>query len=308
MPKVNEFIKSLAKKAGIDENDPNIKALIENPALDVDIPAETANVIGTKLMTLEAAKGNPDIRKELKEVFKAEVLNGLDAEINAAMDEMGLSDEVKTEILKEKSSYKRASLLAKKVKEVESALNKDAGTSDKKELTNKINELNNLIAKKDREHADTIKAKDAELVDKLLQKDIETDLLGFDYIFPKETPNAVKLAAANNAVTRRLAEKGLKVIATPDGGRKVVRIADDTDYTDDQHNVVSYKDFISGALAQDSLLRASDGEDSSPAGGKTKFPDKVEGGDEAKKVNPSYMDAVDADIANLEAQYNKTGG
>ena len=127
---------------------------------------------------------------------------------------------------------------------------------------------------------------------------METDLLGFNYIFPKETPASVKLAAAKNSIDRRLAEKGLKVVTT-ESGRKIVRI-DGTDYFDDANKPVSYNDFISGALAQDNLLLVSKEDDSDDD--KSRFPGRVDGGKGNEyKVNENYLASVDSDLENINA-------
>ena len=303
MPKLIDFFKDMAVKAGIPADDANLVKVLTDPALAaIEIDPTVSNIIDRNLLSLTAAKANPEVRKALETTFKAELYNGIDAEIDSAMTDLGLTDAQKTEILFEKGSGKRAALLAKKVKEYEAANHTAAGTSDKKELLTKVNDLNNNIAKLQREHADALKAKDTELSDKLLQKDVETDLLGFNYIFPKETPNPVKLAAAKNSIDRRLAEKGLKVVTT-DAGRKIVRL-DGTDYFDENNKAVSYNDFISGALAQDNLLLVSDGNNAE--GGKAKLPEKVTGSDgKESKVNQSLLASADEDLANIASYITK---
>jgi hypothetical protein len=294
--KVVALLKSFATKAGLTAEQiaeiEGIEALKE-----LDIKDELASSLEKNLLSLAAAKTHPDVRAALEKTFKAELYNGLDAEINDVMTEIGLSDAQKADILAEKSSTKRASLLAKKVKEYEAAASKDSGTADKKELLAKVNDLNNNIAKLQREHDAALKAKDAELSEKLLQKEIEFDLLGYNYAFPEGTPAHIKLASANASISRRLTEKGVKVVVD-NGIKKLVRL-DGTDFYDEHNKAVSYKEFIDGALAQDSLLMASDPDKGD--GGKTKYPPKVEGGKDDPKVNHSLVEAADADYANLMA-------
>lgn len=293
--KLTEFIKSLAKKAGIPDTDANLTAIAGNTSLaDVEIANETANIINGNLYTADAAENNPAIRKKLVDIGRAEIFNGLDAEINSTMDELGLADDVKTVILAEKSSTKRAALLAKKVKEIEGTTK---GT-DKNELTKQVNDLNSKIATMQREHETALKSKDTELAEKMLQKDIDTDLTGFNYIFPKETPLPTKLAAARASINTKLAAKGLKVVTDAAGNKKLVR-SDGTDYFDETNKPVSYHDFLSGALAQDNLLLVTD--PNNQGDGDKTTPPKVYGNQNGNGVNHNLLSQADTALADLEA-------
>lgn len=297
--KLTDFIKSLAKKVGIPETDPNIVAIVGNASLaDVDIAPETVNTINANLYTADAAINNPEIRKEIIPagiaIGRAEVFNGLDLTVTQTMDELGLDDAARAEILAEKSTPQRAALLAKKAREIGSAGKE--GNANTKELVKQVNDLNSAISKIKRDHELEIKAKDAEVSERMLQKDIDTDLTGFNYIFPKETSLNTKLAAARASINTKLAAKGLKVVSDSAGNKKIIR-ADGTEYFDEQNKPVSYHDFVSGALAQDNLLMVTDpttlrDED------KTKPPHVS--GNQNGNVNHSFIGQVDADMQNLE--------
>ena len=77
---------------------------------------------------MEAELLNRDLAKsdfKLKTHFTALALNGVDSEIEAAMNELlSDNDDARTELLGIKSTPKRAAALAKKIKELESERNK----------------------------------------------------------------------------------------------------------------------------------------------------------------------------------------
>jgi hypothetical protein len=295
--KLTDLLKSLLTKAGVAEAE--IAKITADPKIaEVDIADDIATATDKALLSLSVAKTHPEIVTALKAAAKAELYNGLDAEISDVMTEIGLTDEQKADILSEKSSTKRAALLAKKVKEYEAAAHKGSNNADKKELIDKVNALNTQISKIQKEHADAIAAKEAEITTKLLNKDLEFDLLGFNYALPKDTPASVKLAAARASLDARLNEKKLRVVIE-NGVKKVVR-EDGTDYHDDTNKPVSYNDFISGALAQDNLLAASDPADpADPA--KTKFPHRVGKEGDDPKVDPYQVAAASDDLDNIKA-------
>lgn len=295
---MTDLLKSLAQKAGVPTAEIDKLVALESIA-SVEVDDSTADLLERNLMNLDVAKTHPAIKDAIGKMIKAELYNGLDAEITSTMTEIGLTEAQQSEILAEKSSTKRAALLAKKVKEYEAANHKDAGTAEKRELIQKVNDLNNNISKLQSEHAAALQAKDTELASKLLNKEIEFDLLGFNYALPENTPAHVKLAAARAVIDSQLATKGLKVISD-NGVRKVVK-ADNTDYFDEHNKPVSYNDFISGALAQNNLLAASNDDGNGGEGGKTKFPPRVDNdGKDKNKPNPSLIEAADSDLDNIK--------
>lgn len=298
--KLVDLVKALIQKAGIPDTDADIAALLADANIaNVEIADAKANLINNSLMNLSAAKNHPDVRKELINIGRAEAFNGMDDEIKATMGELGIADDVKAKILEEKSTTKRASLLAKEVKRLEA----EGKGADKTALTQQINDLNRQIGDIQRQAADNLAKKEEEYNQRYLAQSIDFDLAGFNYIFPKETPTATKLAAARASINRSLAEKGAKVVLDAAGNKKVVR-ADGTDYYDETHKPVSYNDFITGALAHDNLLTASE-DPADPGTHKTPTPQRVPGNPD--KVDHNFLRSADADLANLEGALKRDG-
>lgn len=294
MAKIKDFVKSLAEKAGYATDNAELVAFMELPEAEVELPPVIVNFINQNTIGLKNASQNPEVRKALKPVFFAEAYNGLDAELVTLMDEINLPEDVRKSLLEEQSSTKRASQLARKIKEIESENAKKSGNSDKTELQSKVNELNGLITKLQKEHTDAIQRLQEETAATLLNKDIEFDLNAYKYALPDKMPHSAKIATAKNLFDAEMRAKGafVKIV---DGVKKLVR-ADGTEYTDANHRTVNYNEFMSGVLANNDLLLASNnGDDTSPP--RQQY-DSV-AGLEKGKVNQNFVDALDSDLANI---------
>lgn len=294
------LIKDLFEKAGVKITEKEADEFLKLGTIqDVEIPDALATQVNTGLMNLTAAENNPNIRAKLIGIGRSEAFDGVDSEINNTMTELGLTDDVKAKILAEKSTTKRAALLAKEVKAAS-----DKGGANTKEMTEQINALNKKISDSQNEFTEKLKQKDSEFAEKFLSQSINFDLAsGFSYIFPDETPMETKLAAAMASVSRRLAADGVKVITDEAGNKKIVK-KDGTDYYDSNNKKVEYRDYLTAALTQDNLLVAS--KDSNPGAGKNQPPKIIPG--EEGKGDQSFLAAADADLANLEGAMKRDAG
>lgn len=295
--KLTALLKALFTKAGIPETDANASAILSNATIsDVELADETANLVNNSLLSIAAAKSHPDIRRELIAAGRSEAYDGMDNEIQTTMSELGIDEATKTKILAEKSTTKRAALLAKEVKRL--ADEKPGNTA---ELTQKVNDLNKNISDLQSKHENELRAERERHEAALLQESINYDLVGYNYIFPKETPVSTKLAAAKASIERALQAAGAKVVRDGNGNKKIVR-TDGTDYFDASHKAVNYNDFISAALAQDNLLTAT--QDPDPKRDNPPAPPKVPGNE---TVDQGFLEAADANIDNLEAALKRDG-
>ena len=297
--KLIALVKSLAAKAGIPETDPELVEILSNAAItDVEIADKTANKINTELMSLQAAKANPDIRSELIGIGRKEAYDGMDAEINSTMTELNIADDVKAKILAEKSTPKRAKLLATEVKRIESETGGKNG-----DLIKQINDLNAKIGQAQADKESAVAAEKNKYEDSILAQAIDFDLASYNYIFPKETPQSTVIAAAKASIQRKMAEAGVKVtVDEATGIKKLVRL-DGTEYFDTNHKAVSYKDFLTTALTGDNLLSAHD---PIPDPARNPKPPHVEGNPD--KTDASFLAAADANIANLEGALKNGDG
>ena len=296
--KLIALVKSLAAKAGIPETDTELQEILSNAAIqDVEIADKAANLINANLMSLAAAKANPDVRQELIGIGRKEAYDGMDAEINATMKELNISDDIQQKILAEKSTPKRAKLLATEVKRIEA---ENGGKNG--DLVKQINDLNAKIGQAQQEKIEAVNAERSKYEDRILAQAIDFDLASFNYIFPKETPKTTVIAAAKASISRKMAEAGVKVIIDETTGvKKLVRL-DGTEYYDKDHKAVTYNDFLTSALTGDNLLSAHDPK---PDPVRNPTPPKVEGNPD--KGDATFLAAADKNIENLEAAI-KAGG
>ena len=162
MANLAETLTALFENVGLDNQNPAIIEMQKKlAATEVDDNfVSKVNEFKTRL-TIDAAKNNPDLKKH----FTATVLNGLDTELSNTMNELELAEEIKQELLAEKNSYKRSSLLAKKVKDLEAA-KVGANKGDKAEMQKQIDALNQQILAEKTNSVNAVKAKEAEYNDR----------------------------------------------------------------------------------------------------------------------------------------------
>lgn len=164
MAKVSEFINSLIVKAGGNVNDDKVKAALAAIDANTEVADDLAGLIDRSLISIDQAKNNhPDIKKH----YTALALNGLDTELDRLMEDEKLGDDIVTELKAEKSSTKRAALIAKKIKELEAA-KAGQGKATTQALNEQIADLNKQL----RTEKDSINGIKTEYEGKLRQKDM----------------------------------------------------------------------------------------------------------------------------------------
>lgn len=114
---LGEFFVDIAKKSGINADDEALKTLLANgDFFKFELPDDLAKNIDTALISMKDAKNN---HTDLKNHYTKQALDGLDSTINALLDELGIPEDMRNEIMLERSSYKRPAVLIRKVKELE---------------------------------------------------------------------------------------------------------------------------------------------------------------------------------------------
>lgn len=265
MPKVNLLttIINLAKKAGVNTDDAAVKDLTGYTELaKIEIDDSLANSLETNLLTVDSAKNNRDIANH----FKAQAFNGLDAELDAVMAELGLGDDVKTEMKAITSSTKRAASLAKKIKELEAAKAGADNKGEKIDFQKKIDEITSQLKAENQKIADEKNA----LINKhnleMIDMHLLNSLTGFNYANDNLSKN-LQLTLAKQVVTNDLMKEKAKLIL--ENGQLIIKSQDDLDYQDAKNNKVNFQEFIERSLGANNLLKASDGADGGAGGGKT---------------------------------------
>ncbi len=243
----------MIERTGVSVSDATIKTILDNPVLaSIEVDEDVSKKLLQEMLTLEAAKANPDLLKH----FQHSILSTLDLELDNASTKFELTDEDKAAIKAEKSSYKRVAILAEKVKALE-AKKASAGTKDKTELEKEIAKLNGEL-KTVKESGETEKnTLLSNFAAKELGWQVESVFGNFIPKMDKKYNPKVNLNIIKTIVTDSLTKDGLKVV-NKDGNLNLLTAAG-TEYFDSKTNVkVGFEDYVTKTLANEKLLVASE--------------------------------------------------
>jgi len=254
---LQKLFENLAKKAGIDINEPEFKTALES-IKDVQIKDETASEMESKLFDVETAKSNYDIKKH----FTALALNGVDSELKSVIDEiLADNDDARNELYGEKSTPKRVSVAIRKIKELTETKAKAEGKGDEGKAAKAQEQIDKLVSDfktKESTFLQQIADKEKEKIEAIttLKKEVFFSGLKFANEFDIETNSLI----AEQKINKALNEKGAKMVYNQQSGKFEMKRADDEslDYLDERNNKTSYEEFAKGVLTQNKLLAVSD--------------------------------------------------
>lgn len=304
MPKTAaDFLKELAIKAGVKIDDEKIKPLLAAPELaGIQIPDELATGIDNGLLSISAAKNNhPEIRGH----YVAAAYDGLDKELNRFIEDHKLPDEIKNEILAEKSSTKRAVLLAAKIKELEEK-KATSGKGEKETLQTQINELNaQLRTEKDKE-AGIRSEYEKKLKDKDMSYALRNILGGYKTIYDGldgEVKDITLKAIINKSLNADAAE-----FTVDDSGQLVLRKKDGTNFFGEDNRLLTPKSYLDKIMSRDKILIVNDQNQQQNGNGANSHVNKngqqhqqnLNGNGGGKAVNHSLMSLADQALAAIE--------
>jgi len=246
---IGDLLNKIALSAGIADTDKDLIALLSNAAISTaTISDDFATKIQSGLLTIEAAKNNP----ELKRYFTALALNSLDSELDGLIAEFEIPDDIKQELKNEKSSYKRAALLTKKVKELE-AKKANAGVEDKSKLAKQIDELNGqLVNLKNTHNEEKAKLIDQHSTDRI-NWELNNYYNGYNYSLPITKEASIKVA--KELVNDELTKLQLSIVNENNGLRLLTKEGTDH-YANNQK--VSLVDFIGKTLVTNKIISIED--------------------------------------------------
>lgn len=254
MPKTAaDFLKELAIKAGVKIDDEAIKPLLAAPELaNINIPDALITGIDNGLLSLDAAKNN---HSAIKGHYFSMAYDGLDKELVRYIDENKLPDEIKNEILAEKSSTKRAVLLAAKIRELEEK-KASSGKGEKDSLQQQINDLNaQLRAEKDKEAG--IRAEyEGKLKDVKMGYTLGSLLGGYKTIYDDldgEVKDITLKAIINKSLNADAAE-----LTVDDSGQLILRKKDGSNFFGEDNRLLTPKSYLDKIMSRDKILKVSD--------------------------------------------------
>lgn len=248
MAKLKDFITALAKKAGYDTTTAEAKPFFD--ALpDTDVPEDIQKGIDQSLISLTEAKNNfPD----LKNHYHKQALDGVDKGLAELMEDFQLDDQTKTEILAEKSTYKRVPNLARRLVELERKKAATTGGKDKAAIQAEIDGLHSQL-KTAKESLETEKKNFEELrrQDKIQSK-INVLFGGMKTIHDELDPET-RFTILHSQLQKALQDNQAKLTFDENGNFTILR-NDGTNYFGENHQQVKPVQFIESILAKNKQL------------------------------------------------------
>lgn len=260
---LGEFVNSLAKMAGVPEdNEHLVKLLAVKEVATAEIAGDLSTAIQSSLMTKDSAINN----KEIVDTIWAKALNAVDGKLEEISKGVFDFDDTFIDTMKSgKGTYARMDLFANKIKETHQAAIKileDAkgGTDDtgKAELQTKIDELNGELATiKDttvslNEHNEMVKNSESKMLD-LHKKNLFSN-----YNYALDVSKDVNVLTASSLFDSELNRLGVTIVN--DNGNLVLKTKlDNGDYTKyfKDNKEITPKDLADEILAQHKLLKVN---------------------------------------------------
>jgi len=209
--KAGDLFHQLLKSAGFDTTDKAfIDVLSKAEFANTELPESITSALTTNLLTIDAAKNNPILKKH----FVGNALDPINKGIEELIAEYGIDEVTKAEILADQNTYNKYKVSAKKIAELKEKSAGSTNKGEKADLERQINELNkqlSLVATDTQSKIDTIKN---EYEQRILNREIDYTLSSKP--LPGQFDRDVEVNIARQFVDKALATKGA-VIRTIDG-------------------------------------------------------------------------------------------
>lgn len=247
--KTTDLVKKLLAKAGVQHDE----------EIGDELPDEVATAVDNALLTVAIATNN---HPQIKKVYFAQAYNGLDAELEGVVSDLGLDETQKAALKAETSSTKRVAAAFKLLKEKKAA---EAGEPEKQlaPLKTQIQQLHDELRI---EKENSVKAKTA-FEDQLkainIKSKLETMLSGYKTVYD-ELPVEAKQAAVDALITKALQDNDAKFVFD-DKGAVTIQKTDGTNLFGDNHTQVTPQSFLDKTLSK--ILKVTDPPPNPGAGG-----------------------------------------
>ncbi len=247
MPKnLGDFLHDLLKKAGQNVDDKAIKDFLAGTVMTLEIPEDVAKGIDNNLLSVSDAKNNhPDIKNH----YTKSALDGIDKVIEDLLKDM--PEDVKTEVTGERSSYKRVSLIANKIKELESK-KAGAGKGDKDVLQKQIDDLHKNLADEKKAKDDLEKKFNGDLLKYRVESEQKTRFSKYKTIYD-ELDAEIKNTSISSILNKELQDKDA-VLTYDEKGNFTLLKKDGSNFYGDTHQQVTPDQFIEQLLSRHKLL------------------------------------------------------
>lgn len=253
MKTVVDLIKEMAVKAGVDINTDEVKSILDNAALKVEIPDTLFTSIDTSLLSLDAAKNN---HKEIKGVYMSQILDGLDKEITRFKDELSIPDEAFEEIKNERTTFKKIGLLVNKIKDLESKKAGSSNKGDKDAYQKQIDELTKALTDKEEYVKKTEEGFKNQLSDFKKTQSLKSLISNYKTILDDVDPE-VKNTSIITLINKHLQDNNVELVLD-EKDNLVLQNADKTTYLGANHQKITPQAFVDTLLAQNKILKTTE--------------------------------------------------
>lgn len=245
--KLGDFLTNLARKGNM-ENDPALISILSNSELsNRDINDDFATRMDTGLMSLDGAKNNPTLEQH----FKAITLKGLDTTFAGLADKFEFGDDFKNE----RSTYKKAEMIAAKIEAIQSKQGDPANTAEKeRKLNESLQKLQGDLQRLTTEKTQEIDALNQKHSAEITDLSVRNLLSGKNYA-QKDIPSEVNVMTAKQLLDIKLREAGAVLVRESNGELKLKQASNPSmDYVDAGYKTVAFSAFTDKVLADNKLL------------------------------------------------------
>jgi len=245
-----EFITKLATMAGLSTSDPEIVGILSNSEFsNYKLPENLYSKINSNLLTVDSARNNEQLRKH----YHAEILNGLDYNIENVMEKFAVDPDIAETIRQEKKTTEKYNRLIEKLNDLHARKAETGRKTDKSELESEISKLNSQIKDLTGKLQTAPQERDSFWTEKLKTKAIQNMLTAYNYAGEKDIPKDVLIETASVLLNRKLNEAKVRLEYTTDNDSISLKTESGMDFYKD-NSPVSFKSFADQVLAESKLL------------------------------------------------------
>ena len=245
-----EFIAKLASMAGVSTSDPDLVSILSSSDFsNYKLPDDLSSKINMSLFTMDSAKNNETLRRH----YRAEILNGLDNNLETVLEKYAIDDDIAESIRAEKKTTEKYNRLIEKLNEAYAKKAQTSSKGDKKELEEEISRLNSQIKDLNEKVKQAPQERDSFWTEKLQSKAVQNMLQSYKFAGENNIPKDVLIETASVLLNRKLNEAKVKLQYDPDTDTIGLKTESGMDFYKD-NSPVSFKGFADSVLAESKLL------------------------------------------------------
>lgn len=245
-----EFIAKLASMAGMSTSDPDLVSILSSSDFsNYKLPEGMTAKINSSLLTMDSARNNEGLRRH----YHAEILNGLDNNLETTLEKYSIDGDIAESIRAEKKTTEKYNRLIEKLNDVYAKKASASSSSDKQQFEGEISRLNNQIKELNEKVKQAPQERDTYWTSKLQSKAVQNMLQSYKFAGENNIPKDVLIETASVLLNRKLNESKIKLSYDPDSDTIGLKTESGMDFYKD-NTPVSFKGFADSVLAESKLL------------------------------------------------------